>query len=529
MLKGAGAIMQPIDKEIRDMIILQEGNIVISASAGMGKTHTTIAKIRHDVEENKSFRTFAAITFTKKAAKEIETRLSGAKVDGFVGTNDTFVLQEIIRPFMYDVYGREFKKDIKSDYSTENQIRDFDEGIKKIDSKGFICKYADNKKNYSFQLSLRILQGSEAARLYFKSKYYRVYIDEYQDCDKDMHELFMYICRELHIPLFVVGDLKQSIYGWRGGYDKGFQDLLSDCKFNAFELKHNFRSVIGIQNYANMFVDNVRTDFRLDTFDDSVHCFAYKSKTYAIEKVREWVNIKDNCAFLIRNRDDGKRWAKDLKDNDIDFTFIPSSPLDNAEMESEHIWISRYLAFFLISDLYSEYDFYEEIPNADAYNFSAIKKVLYGIKKVLDDATEFEVHCIKMYEILGYELNSKISAEVKLLYQVACNEEYEPTYNTSKYKHVITTIHSAKGLQYAQVIALAENYDLSKHEECNLHYVAVSRPEKRLLVLCNYLNARGKAYCSEIISNVEKVKELGFNVELSDIANCINSDEYTRE
>ena len=64
--------MQPIDQETRDKIILQEGNIVISASAGTGKTHTTIVKIKHDIENNQSFSTYGAITFTKKAVKEIE-------------------------------------------------------------------------------------------------------------------------------------------------------------------------------------------------------------------------------------------------------------------------------------------------------------------------------------------------------------------------------------------------------------------------------------------------------------------------
>lgn len=47
-------------------------------------------------------------------------------------------------------------------------------------------------------------------------------LDEYQDCDKDMHALFMYICESLNIDTFVVGDEKQSIYMWRGAYPKAF-------------------------------------------------------------------------------------------------------------------------------------------------------------------------------------------------------------------------------------------------------------------------------------------------------------------
>lgn len=521
--------MQPIDQETRDKIIMQDGNIVISASAGTGKTHTTILKIKHDIENNISFGTFGAITFTKKAAREIETRLLGAKGEGFVGTNDNFVLQEIIRPFMYDVYGRTFKKEIKPDYSTANQIRDYDTGIKKIEDTGFICKYADNKKNYSFQLALHILKKSEAARLYLQSKYYKIYIDEYQDCDKDMHQLFMYICKQLSIPLFIVGDLKQSIYGWRGGYDKGFQDLLVDGDFSSFKIKHNFRSVISIQNYANMFMDDVRSDFRKVSFDDSVNCFAFKSVNYAIEKVREWIDADKYCAFLIRNRINGKRWAGWLNDSNIDFTFIPSSPLDNSDMESEHIWIARQIAYYILNDVYSEYDFYDEIPNADSYNFSEIRRTLFSIEKAISNTEIYNTCCSKLYEILGYELSNQITNEINVLFRVINNDEYIPTYNSEKYKHVVTTIHSAKGLQYTQVIILAENYNLNVVEDCNLHYVAVSRPEKRLLVLCDCSNTSGKAYCHAVKSNIESVRSLGFDVELGDVAMCTNSEEFLRK
>jgi ATP-dependent exoDNAse (exonuclease V) beta subunit len=518
--------MQPIDQKTREMIILQDGNIVISASAGTGKTHTTILKIKDDIKKNISFSTFGAITFTKKAAKEIETRLLGEKGEGFIGTNDTFVLQEIIRPFMHDVYGRAFKKEIKPDYSKVNQISDYEMGIKKIKDTGFICKYTDNKKNYSFQLALYILKNSEAARLYLLSKYYRIYIDEYQDCDKDMHNLFMYICKHLMIPLFVVGDLKQSIYGWRGGFDKGFLDLLADSSFSSFKLKHNFRSVICIQNYSNMFMDDVRSDFIKVAFDNSVNCFAYKTAYYVIKKVKEWVDFSEKCAFLIRSRAVGKRWADLMNDNDINFTFIPGSPLDNSEIESEHIWIVRQIAQFILNDIYSEYDFYDEIANADSYNFSEIRRILFSIENTIDEIETFNACCVKLYEILGYELNDQIKNEISVLFQVVNSEEYIPTYNSEKYNHIITTIHSAKGLQYAQVIALADDYNLSIAEDSNLHYVAVSRPEKRLLVLCDYTNTRGKAYCRALRNNVESLSSLGFDVDLSDLAMCTNSEEF---
>ncbi len=46
-----------------------------------------------------------------------------------------------------------------------------------------------------------------------------------------------------------------------GGYARGFQNILNDDEFRRYRLKRNFRSVISIQNYSNMFMDDVRDDF----------------------------------------------------------------------------------------------------------------------------------------------------------------------------------------------------------------------------------------------------------------------------
>ncbi len=255
--------MQLIDADQRKAILEAHGNIVINASAGTGKTRSTIDRIIIDQSNNNNHQTFAAITFTRKAAKEILDRLGKDKGEGFVGTNDKFVLFEVIQPFMYDVFGRSFKKQIKPDYSNNSTFNTFDQGVAKIDINGILCKYRDQKQNFSFQLGLYILQNSSAAKRYLQSKYYRIYIDEYQDSDKDMHNFFMYICKEIGIELFIVGDAKQSIYGWRGGYVKGFKEMIADSDFSRFKLIHNFRSNIQIQNYANIFMDDVRGFYQL--------------------------------------------------------------------------------------------------------------------------------------------------------------------------------------------------------------------------------------------------------------------------
>lgn len=522
MFEGVYRIMQPIDSDIRRAIIEQQGNIIISASAGTGKTHTTIEKITYDSKYNCNYRTFAAITFTRKATKEIIERLSIDNEASFIGTNDTFALEEIVRPFMYDVYGREYKIEIKPDYSTSNQINRFEDGAKKILESGFICKYVNQKVNYTFQLALYILKNSEACKLYLKSKYYKIYIDEYQDCDKDMHQLFLYINKYLDIPLFIVGDLKQSIYRWRGGYDEGFRELWKDDCFTTYKLSHNFRSVQGIQNYASIFMDEIREDFRNVEFDDSVHCAAYWNELLAIEKIREWVGFSQKCAFLIRTREEGKRWSEQLKLNKIEFTFIPGSPLDNGDMESEHIWIARQIAFFILKKGYSEYDFYDEIPNSDAFMFNGIRKILMAIDKVKKEQIDFFEWCIKLYNFLGFEFSNKIQKEIEMLFSVIENEEYIPTYNSEEYEHIITTIHSAKGLQFPQVMLLADNYNLTNENDINLHYVGVTRPQYRLLILVDYRKSNGKVYCNTLNNNIKKLEMFVGEITRDEVVKCTN-------
>ena len=93
-------MLSPIQKEI----VETSGNLIVRASAGTGKTHTMVSKIKHDIEENHTHKVVAAITFTIKAAAEIKDRLNIDVSEHFIGTNNSFAIEEIIKPFMKDVY-----------------------------------------------------------------------------------------------------------------------------------------------------------------------------------------------------------------------------------------------------------------------------------------------------------------------------------------------------------------------------------------------------------------------------------------
>ncbi|MFL1997241.1 ATP-dependent helicase [Lysinibacillus irui] len=520
MSESVGEGMLPLDKDIRNEILSATGNIVISASAGTGKTHTTIQRIIKDAKENKNFQTFAAVTFTRKAAKEIINRLGPNKADGFVGTNDNFICLDIIQPFMYDVYGVDFKKDLKQDFNEENEITTFNEGIEVVRKTQLICKYDDKKKNFAFQLALDILKKSHSARRYLKAKYYRVYIDEYQDSDVDMHNFFMYLCDHLNIPLFIVGDEKQSIYGWRGAYSTGFTSLFGKQTFVKFELWHNFRSNIVIQNYSNIFMKNVRKHFQQTEFEDEVIAYKYSQESDAIDYIKKWIKTTERCAFLNFSNRNAEKWSKLLNEVDLPFVFIPGSPLDFSNLESEHIWIARAIAHYSIQDKYSEYDFMDEIPMPEAFQLLDIRKMLGSIRDSENEIQKYIENCMKFYEYLGYNEDlDKIKKEISILFKVVNDEKYIPTYNQDNYNLTAGTIHSSKGLEFSQVIINAQDYDLTNEDILYLHYVAITRPEDRLLIIGQ--NDVLNIYENNIHTAIDLTKSLGIDIDIDKVIKII--------
>src|SRR5699024_7348653 len=102
-----------------------------------------------------------------------------------------------------------------------------------------------------------------SASEYLKYKFYTLYIDEFQDCDQSMNDLFMYLKDELGIRLFIVGDDKQSIYQWRGASPRYINDLWNDDE-NDFKKERfigNFRSLPKIVDFSLALTPGVEINF----------------------------------------------------------------------------------------------------------------------------------------------------------------------------------------------------------------------------------------------------------------------------
>lgn len=503
-------MLSPIQKEI----VEQPGNLIVRASAGTGKTHTMVSKIVYDIEHQHTHKMVAAITFTIKAANEIKERLTIDTTSHFIGTNNSFAIEEIIKPFMKDVFGKAYKFDMSTDYSVK--VNTFAEGLAKIREEQILCSYVNNKENFIFQLALDILKKSKACQLYLQAKYFKVYVDEYQDCDKDMHALFMYICETLNIDTFVVGDEKQSIYMWRGAYPKAFMEIWDRKDFIKKFMRDNFRSCQQIQNYSNLLCNETR-DLYTPVKDLSSVIMICATSDNWVTSVIPYLDSNKKCALLRYSNANAEEGAKCLTDGDMEFTYIPQTPI--ADITTEAAWLYNAVAKFFILPKYSAYDFRDEIPNEVVGN----KRILNYIKKTLsvldecikqEDTSGFEKQIGLMATYLGYEIKSD---HCDKLYRTICDKRYHPAFDIEGLKRIAITFHSSKGVEFDQVILFVSDYRLSSDQEIYNHYVAATRAKSKLIMV--YVNDDWNA--SQFAKNVNRIlAESG--LKMSDVATVVN-------
>ena len=491
---------------IQEKIVDTQGNLIVRASAGTGKTHTMVNKIAKETTDNRSHKVVAAITFTIKAAQEIKERLVIDINQHFIGTNNSFAIEEIIKPFMKDVYGDEYNIDMDTDYAL--RVNTYQEGLDKIKNEHTLCSYQNTKENFIFELAYNIVSNSKACQLYLKAKYFKIYIDEYQDCDKTMHNFFMYLCDELKIDTFIVGDEKQSIYIWRGAYPEAFKSIWNKENFKKIFMGDNFRSSQQIQNYSNLLCEETRELYKPTETTDSI-IWISPDRTNCANEILSYVAPNKSSALLRFSNDNAKKGAEELTAAGLEYVYIPQTPI--ADISTETAWLYTSIAKYIILTKYSVYDLISEIPVEGDESIKAVSKInglLVKCKENSNDEKLFKDSVHKLASHLGYETRDE---DLKKLYKTISDEKYYPAYDTESYKHIAITFHSSKGLEFEQVIVFAEDYRLSDMSSIYNHYVAVTRAKSKLVIVkSNDYNAN----CFQV--NIQKLFRQS-SVELTDI------------
>ena len=127
----------------------------------------------------------------------------------------------------------------------------FSNVLLQLDREYAAVKADENKLDYNDleHLTLQLL-SDEGIKKEINSGFKYVFVDEYQDVNPVQEEIISSLCGET----FLVGDVKQSIYGFRGSksvfFTKKFENF-EKGHGNALKLSSNFRSSDGVINFAN--------------------------------------------------------------------------------------------------------------------------------------------------------------------------------------------------------------------------------------------------------------------------------------
>ncbi len=267
------------------------GPVLIIAGAGSGKTRVITFRIANMLEHGIPQSQILALTFTNKAAREMEERikeLTGRKLQMLtVSTFHAFGVK-VLRTYIeklgwrsnFSIYdetdrnqlikdcGRElkFSQDALDVYKIGALFSNIKMGRKtwtnEHDSyKALYKEYQEGLKLYNavdfddlIMLPIKIFTEFPEVLAEFKERYKYIMVDEFQDTSTQQYNFVKLIAEQ---NICVVGDDDQSIYSWRGAnfenikmFEKDFPNL---CEI---KLEQNYRSTETILAAANGVISN---------------------------------------------------------------------------------------------------------------------------------------------------------------------------------------------------------------------------------------------------------------------------------
>lgn len=586
-----------LNKSQKKAVTTINGPILCIAGAGSGKTTALTYRVANLIENGVSPASILLLTFTKKAASEMLSRVNslvgiqGNEVEGGtfhhfaasilsrygskLGINRNFVVigdndsADIIHSLKQSNYAqlKDFtlpsKKSInfqiisKARNSNLNfeQVINQDYGNLNISPQGIEYLYSEYnkyKKNNNLldyddllEYLYNLLQIPEY-QILLSEQYKYVMVDEYQDTNI-IQARITYLLSEKNQNIMVVGDDAQSIYSFRGGRVENIKDFSK--KFpNAqiIKLEQNYRSFGYILNGCNNLIKHSQECIQKKLFTDKiagnkiaiVKCISEKEEASLIAsrilQLYKAGYILKNQAVLFRNSNYSYELEMELAKRCIPFRKIGGPKV----FDSDHIrdiisylrilnnpyekmsWL-RVLMLINRIGIETATSIYEQIKNQlEPFEFSHLK-IKKEIKTELSTLSNMLLSCVKNInkspsEILNFIIDYYIpilkqkdpesyNQKIKDLDQITLiaskysnlhnflselfidkNDENNNTVDAQNDYITLSTIHSAKGLEWKQVFIISAlegrfpSFSSSKHnvnieEERRLMYVAMTR------------------------------------------------------
>ena len=292
-----------LNKAQKEAVLHLEGPLLIVAGAGSGKTKVLTSRIAHIIKEKRAFpNQILSVTFTNKAAKEMQTRVSkmlGSAATGlsWLGTFHS-ICAKILRKHATAANLNSNFTIIDTDDQTrliKNICKSENIDIKQLAPR-FILAIIDRWKNKGYYPSdviinnkdvyektilplykiyqqkltdlnscdfgdlilhtVKILENYPDIRQIYTTNFKYILVDEYQDTNF-IQSKWLNLLSEKTRNLCCVGDDDQSIYSWRGAEIKNFLEFDQVYKnTKVIRLEQNYRSTQNILSVASNLIAN---------------------------------------------------------------------------------------------------------------------------------------------------------------------------------------------------------------------------------------------------------------------------------
>ena len=280
-----------------------DGPCLVLAGAGSGKTRVITQKIAYMIEDRGyDPRTIAALTFTNKAALEMQERIAkllkqpkqakqltvstfhslGVKIlrqeAAGVGLKDRFSIMDsddcytIVSDLGLTTDKQEIRRIQNAISLWKNGLVDPEDAIREAKDEdeaqaGRIYRsYVATLAAYQavdfddlIRLPVELFRNNEPIRDRWQRKLRYLLMDEYQDTNTCQYELVKLLVTGLgKKPMFTaVGDDDQAIYAWRGASVENIKTLQTDFPdLRVIKLEQNYRSTTRILQAANAVIGN---------------------------------------------------------------------------------------------------------------------------------------------------------------------------------------------------------------------------------------------------------------------------------
>ena len=295
--------LKGLNKAQKEAVLHLDGPLLIVAGAGSGKTKVLTSRIANIIWEKKAFpNQILAVTFTNKAAKEMQSRVS--KILGKSATSLSWL------GTFHSICAKLLRKhssaaNLNSNFTiidTDDQVRLIKNickaenvDVKQISPK-FILAIIDRWKNKGFYPNeviinnkdifektilpiykiyqqkiidlnscdfgdlilhtVKILENNKDIRDIYSKNFKYILVDEYQDTNF-IQSRWLKLLTNNNENICCVGDDDQSIYSWRGAEIKNFltfDKIYPNCK--VYKLEQNYRSTKNILQTASSLISN---------------------------------------------------------------------------------------------------------------------------------------------------------------------------------------------------------------------------------------------------------------------------------